>query len=77
MDPVSGEVTGFEELIGLHGGLGGWQTRPFILVPAGLQLSGAPLVGAPSLYCQLRAWQETPEHRLGTSARPAADEGPS
>jgi uncharacterized membrane protein YvlD (DUF360 family) len=77
LDPVTGEVTGFEELIGLHGGLGGWQDQPFVLVPAGLELAGDPLVGAPALYRQLRAWQETPGHRLGTSADPAADEGSS
>jgi hypothetical protein len=58
MDPVTGDVTGFEELIGSHGGLGGWQTEPFILVPTGLHLSGAPLVGAPALYQELRAWQD-------------------
>ena len=57
LDPVTGEVTGFEELIGSHGGLGGWQTEPFILVPDGLPPPDAPLVGAPALYHQLVAWQ--------------------
>lgn len=33
-DAASGEVTAFEELIGCHGGAGGWQTRPFLLFPA-------------------------------------------
>ena len=32
-DPEMGEVAAFEELIGSHGGLGGFQTRPFILHP--------------------------------------------
>ncbi|MGD8466660.1 MAG: phage holin family protein, partial [Anaerolineae bacterium] len=27
-DPETGEVAAFEELIGSHGGLGGWQTQP-------------------------------------------------
>jgi hypothetical protein len=58
LDTVTGDVTGFEELVGSHGGLGGWQTEPFILVPAGLALSGAPLVGAPALYHELRTWQD-------------------
>ena len=58
VDAVTGEVTGLEELIGSHGGLGGWQTDPFILVPAGLELTEGPLVGAPSVYRQLVAWQQ-------------------
>ena len=57
VDRVSGEVTGFEELVGSHGGLGGWQTEPFILCPAGFTLAEDPPVGAPALYHQLIAWQ--------------------
>jgi len=57
VDHVTGEVTGFEELIGSHGGLGGWQTEPFILCPATLSLADDPPVGAPALYRQLKAWQ--------------------
>ena len=57
VDRVSGEVTGFEELIGSHGGLGGWQGEPFILSPADFRLADDPPVGAPALYRQLKAWQ--------------------
>jgi hypothetical protein len=57
VDRVTGEVTGFEELIGSHGGLGGWQTEPFILCPPTLDLADDPPVGAPALYHQLTAWQ--------------------
>jgi uncharacterized membrane protein YvlD (DUF360 family) len=57
VDPVTAEVTGFEELIGSHGGLGGWQTEPFIMCPASLTLTEDPPVGAPALYRQLMAWQ--------------------
>jgi hypothetical protein len=57
VDRVSGEVTGFEELVGSHGGLGGWQTEPFILCPAGFALAEDPLVGASAVYRQLVAWQ--------------------
>ena len=35
-DPVLDEGCAFEELISFHGGLGGPQTRPFILYPPGL-----------------------------------------
>ena len=57
VDRLSGEVTGFEELVGSHGGLGGWQAEAFILCPASLQLTEGPLVGAPAVYRQLTAWQ--------------------
>jgi hypothetical protein len=56
-DPGTGEVTGFEELVGSHGGLGGWQAEPFIMSPATLTLADDPPVGAPALYRQLVAWQ--------------------
>ena len=58
VDAVTGEVTGFEELVGSHGGLGGWQTEPFILCPAALRLTDHPPLGAPALYRQLVAWRE-------------------
>jgi uncharacterized membrane protein YvlD (DUF360 family) len=58
VDRVSLEVTGFEELIGSHGGLGGWQGDPFILCPPTLHMTEDPPVGAPALYRQLKAWQE-------------------
>ena len=37
-DPQTDEGCAFEELISFHGGMGGSQTRPFILAPAGLPL---------------------------------------
>jgi hypothetical protein len=57
VDRVTGEVTGFEALVGSHGGLGGRQTEPFILCPASLELAENPPVGAPALYRQLTTWQ--------------------
>jgi len=57
VDGITGEVTGFEELVGSHGGLGGWQAEPFILCPATLTLADDPPVGAPALYRQLMAWK--------------------
>jgi hypothetical protein len=57
VDRVTAEVTGFEELVGSHGGLGGRQTEPFILCPKSLELADDPPVGAPALYRQLVAWQ--------------------
>lgn len=57
-DPETGEIAAFEELIGAHGGLGGPQTRPFLLYPSDWQLDLAPLLGAPMVYQQLRTWME-------------------
>lgn len=34
-DPALGEVAAFEELVGSHGGLGGWQTEALLVHPAG------------------------------------------
>ncbi len=58
VDRESNEVVGFEELIGSHGGLGGWQCDAFILSPASLEPPSDPLVGAPAVHRQLVAWQE-------------------
>ncbi|HEX7491670.1 MAG TPA: phage holin family protein [Candidatus Limnocylindrales bacterium] len=57
VDRASNEVTGFEELVGSHGGLGGWQGEPFIMCPETLRPTGDPLVGAPAVHRQLKAWQ--------------------
>ena len=52
LDPASGLVVNMEDLIGSHGGLGGWQTQPFILCPAAWQPAADPLEGAPAVYTQ-------------------------
>ena len=57
-DPDTEEIAAFEELIGAHGGLGGPQTRPFLLHPSDWELDLAPLIGAPMVYQQLRRWME-------------------
>ncbi|MCA9875199.1 MAG: phage holin family protein [Anaerolineales bacterium] len=50
------EVAAFEELIGCHGGMGGYQTRPFILYPAQLTITEPELVGATAVYRQFKTW---------------------
>ncbi len=55
LDEATDEVAAFEELIGSHGGLGGPQTQPFILHPADWALD-EPLIGAESVYRQIRRW---------------------
>ena len=48
-DEETDEVCAFEELIGSHGGLGGNQTKPFILYPCEWENPGE-LVGSESIY---------------------------
>jgi hypothetical protein len=68
-EPETGEIAAFEELIGAHGGLGGPQTRPFLLYPADWELDLAPIIGAPMVYQQLRRWME---QELGFAFGPSA-----
>ncbi len=58
-DPDLDEGCAFEELISFHGGLGGPQTRPFILHPVELPGPEAPLVGAASVHGLLHGWRRT------------------
>jgi hypothetical protein len=53
-----GETAAFEELVGSHGGLGGWQTQPFLLHPQALDLGDTPIVGAEELHRRLKRWVE-------------------
>jgi uncharacterized membrane protein YvlD (DUF360 family) len=54
--PETDENAAFEELIGNHGGLGGEQTRPFVLHPADWELADEELIGAESVYRTLKGW---------------------
>jgi uncharacterized membrane protein YvlD (DUF360 family) len=58
-DPSTGEVAAFEELVGCHGGLGGPQTRPFVLYPATFADPETPIVGAAALHAVLKNWLNT------------------
>jgi uncharacterized membrane protein YvlD (DUF360 family) len=51
------EGCAFEELISFHGGMGGTQTRPFLLYPSQLQLPEEPIVGAAEVHDLLLAWR--------------------
>jgi uncharacterized membrane protein YvlD (DUF360 family) len=57
-DPVLDEACAFEELISFHGGIGGPQTRPFILSPPSLPLPPEPIVGAAAVHRLLLGWRE-------------------
>jgi uncharacterized membrane protein YvlD (DUF360 family) len=56
-DPALDSGCAFEELISFHGGLGGPQTRPFLLYPATLPPPDEPLVGAASVHRVLVGWR--------------------
>jgi len=56
MDEGTDEVAAFEELIGSHGGLGGWQTRATLVYPSDWPDPDGPLIGAPAVHRQLKAW---------------------
>jgi uncharacterized membrane protein YvlD (DUF360 family) len=56
IDPGTDEVAAFEELIGSHGGMGGWQTQPCLVYPAAWPAPTGRLMGAPAVHRQLKAW---------------------
>jgi hypothetical protein len=58
-DPVLDEGCAFEELICFHGGLGGPQTQPFILHPAGLAVPSGPILGAAAVHGVLSGWRRS------------------
>jgi uncharacterized membrane protein YvlD (DUF360 family) len=67
-DPALETGCAFEELISFHGGIGGPQTRPFILHPSELQVPDEPIVGAAAVHEVLLGWR----HELnGTRSVPS------
>ena len=68
-DPHLEEGCAFEELISFHGGIGGYQTRPFILHPAQLEVPEASIVGAASVHGILTGWRRKLEGRASGEAQ--------
>jgi hypothetical protein len=68
-DSDAEEVAAFEELVGCHGGLGGWQTRPMIVHPSNWSIDedltdvDGRIWGAPNVYRQFVRWLEQLGHR--------------
>ena len=73
-DPALDEGCAFEELISFHGGLGGSQTRPFVLFPAQLPAPAEPVVGAEELHRVLAGWRRLLEG--GSESPPMPDAAP-
>jgi len=65
-----GEVTAFEELVGSHGGLGGWQTRALLVHPADWSLEPQRLDGRDVHAALLERLD-----RLGLRAEPGQADG--
>ncbi|HLB78477.1 MAG TPA: hypothetical protein VJO72_15715, partial [Candidatus Dormibacteraeota bacterium] len=55
-DSETDEVFAFEEMVGSHGGLGGPQSFPFVLVPRGWSTPDHSVVGAEALHQWMRRW---------------------
>jgi hypothetical protein len=75
-DPELDEGCAFEELISFHGGLGGPQTRPFILHPEALEVPDEPIIGAAAVHRLLSGWRRALAgggHQNPTAPRPAAE----
>jgi uncharacterized membrane protein YvlD (DUF360 family) len=78
-DPDLDEGCAFEELISFHGGIGGFQTRAFILHPARLEVPPGPILGGASVHGILAQWRQALQHReqaLAPQTADAADEQP-
>ena len=58
-DENNNEVAAFEELVGSHGGLGGNQTKPFIMYPSHWNLDKEEIVGAERLHEVLKSKLES------------------
>jgi uncharacterized membrane protein YvlD (DUF360 family) len=72
-DPVLDEGCAFEELISFHGGIGGPQTRPFILHPTHLEVPDGPILGAASVHGILAAWRQQLQGAPSAEARSSGE----
>lgn len=57
-DPGTGDVVPFEDLVGSHGGLGGPQTKAFLLYPSGWIPVRSPVRNANEIHGLLRRWRD-------------------
>jgi uncharacterized membrane protein YvlD (DUF360 family) len=73
-DPDANEVAPFEEFMGSHGGLGGWQSRPFALIPSAWSEPGQPIVGVRAMHDALRRWLAETGLEVRPHAERSADE---
>jgi uncharacterized membrane protein YvlD (DUF360 family) len=70
-DTERNEVAPFEEFMGSHGGIGGWQSHPFALVPSEWSDPPGEIVGVKAMHDALRRWLA----ETGLELEPHADAG--
>jgi len=79
-DPMCDDASPFEVHVGSHGGMGGPQSRGFLIYPAALPAPGE-IVGAEALHTVLRGWltflghpepEGQPSARTGSAATSAS-----
>jgi hypothetical protein len=58
VDPLTLEVAAFEELVGSHGGLGGWQTDAMLVYPAEWPIGDDEINGSDAIHRLLIEWLE-------------------
>jgi uncharacterized membrane protein YvlD (DUF360 family) len=71
-DPDLDDACAFEELISFHGGLGGPQTRGFILAPQRLEPPAEPVIGAAAVHALLLGWRRSLERGDAAALTPPA-----
>jgi hypothetical protein len=62
LDDYTHEVAAFEELVGCHGGIGGWQTEAVLVHPSRWVVKEPP-VGSDAVHALLIGWLEQLGHR--------------
>jgi hypothetical protein len=72
LDRGTDEVAAFEELVGSHGGIGGWQTDAVLVYPATWHREQIELRGPDAVYRQLVDWLD----ELGLRAMPDPEPEP-
>jgi hypothetical protein len=72
LDQGTEEVAAFEELVGSHGGIGGWQTEAVLVYPATWRREHDELRGPAAVYRQLVGWLD--ELGLRAAPEPSAEE---
>jgi hypothetical protein len=75
-DPALDEGCAFEELISFHGGLGGPQTRAFILAPPALPVPAEPILGAAAVHGLLSSWRRGLQGERQAPPEPVATPAP-
>jgi hypothetical protein len=73
-DPSTEEVAPFEHQVGSHGGLGGMQTKAFVMYPAAFATEDktVDLVGAPAVNHKIHEWMNRAKEMYAAGKTPEA-----